>query len=181
MSALDSTQALECLNVSLRPDTFLKKLLLELNSTLQDVVGVEETAGFVSVVGQNIGGLINHEYKAALQLEKIPPEQIAEMLVDLKRRINGDFFIVEETPDKIILGNRQCPFGNDVIGRPAMCMMTSNVFGAIVADNIGYSKVELAETIADGAPGCRVVIYLRPTAESAASTGREYFKGFESA
>ena len=52
-----------------------------------------------------------------------------------------------------MLGNRQCPFAEKVIGRPSMCMMTSNVFGHIAADNLGYSKVELRETIADGRAG----------------------------
>ena len=96
------------------------------------------------------------------------------MLVDLKRRIEGDFFVIEESEDKIVLGNRRCPFAEKVIGRPSMCMMTSNVFGHIAADNLGYSKVELRETIAEGAPECRVIVYLKPTAEARAAPGREY-------
>ncbi len=58
-----------------------------------------------------------------------------------------------------------------------MCMMTSNVFGNIAAENLGYAKVVLEETIAEGAPGCRVVVHLKPTPEAEAATGREYFKG----
>jgi hypothetical protein len=54
-------------------------------------------------------------------------------------------------------------------------MMTSNVFGVIAADNLGYAKVSLEETIARGDPGCRVVVYLRPSHESATAHGREYF------
>jgi hypothetical protein len=54
-------------------------------------------------------------------------------------------------------------------------MMTSNVFGSIAARNSGYAKVELQETIALGHPGCRVVVYLKPTGQSAAAQGREYF------
>ena len=34
-----------------------------------------------------------------------------------------------------------------------MCMMTSNVFGHIAAENVGYAKVELQETIARGDKG----------------------------
>lgn len=37
-------------------------------------------------------------------------------------------------------------------------MMTSNVFGMIAASNLGYAKVELQETIAKGASGCRVIV-----------------------
>jgi hypothetical protein len=165
------------LPVPLDRDIFLRTLIRELSGTLQDVVGLEEASGFVSVVGQNIGRQMDHDYKAALGVSNLTRRQVADVLVDLKRRIQGDFFIIEESDEKIVLGNRVCPFAEKVIGRPAMCMMTSNVFGSIAADNLGYAKVELQETIAEGAPGCRVVVYLRPTPETDRANGREYFKG----
>ena len=55
-----------------------------------------------------------------------------------------------------------------------MCMMTSNVFGSIAADNLGYAKVVLEETIALGASGCRVTVYLKPTTQAQGASGREY-------
>jgi hypothetical protein len=55
-------------------------------------------------------------------------------------------------------------------------MMTSNVFGSIAADNLGYSKVVIEQAIARGDAGCRVVVYLKPTAQALAASGREYFK-----
>jgi hypothetical protein len=58
-------------------------------------------------------------------------------------------------------------------------MMTSNVFGGISAENLGYAKVVLEETIAQGHPGCRVVVYLKPTPEAEAQLGREYIQGDE--
>jgi hypothetical protein len=58
-----------------------------------------------------------------------------------------------------------------------MCMMTSNVFGYIAAENLGYAKVELQETIAKGSRGCTVVIYLKQNSEAEKVKGREYFKG----
>lgn len=57
-----------------------------------------------------------------------------------------------------------------------MCMMTSNVFGFIAADNLGYSKVSLDRTIASGSSECRVVVYLRPTDDSEKAEGRQYFR-----
>ena len=99
------------------------------------------------------------------------------MLVDLKRRIQGDFYIVEEDDEKIVLGNRVCPFAEKVVGRPALCMMTSNVFGVIAAENLGYAKISIEQSIAMGDPGCRVVVYLKPTAAAEAARGREYFQG----
>ncbi|MFI8308787.1 methanogen output domain 1-containing protein [Streptomyces sp. NPDC085927] len=76
--------------------------------------------------------------------------------MDLKRRIKGDFFVIEQDDTKIVLGNRACPFAEKVLGRESMCMMTSNVFGTIAARNLGYAGVELQETIARGDAGCRV-------------------------
>jgi predicted ArsR family transcriptional regulator len=147
-----------------------------LSGTLEDVVGLDEAAGFISVVGQNVGDQMNRDYQAAFQVAQLSREQVGQVLVDLKRRINGRFFIIEETPDKIVLGNTACPFGDKVLNRTSMCMMTSNVFGAIAAQNLGYAKVELRETIAGGKPGCRVVVYLTPNGEAQEAQGREYFK-----
>jgi predicted ArsR family transcriptional regulator len=84
--------------------------------------------------------------------------------------------MIEQDDEKIVFGNRVCPFAEKVIGRPSMCMMTSNVFGSIASNNLGYAKVELQETIAEGASGCRVVVYLEPTEDAEDAEGREYFK-----
>ncbi|MGI8935664.1 MAG: methanogen output domain 1-containing protein [Phormidesmis sp.] len=176
-SSLKSEIPVKNLAIPLERDVFLRTLIRELTGTLQDVVGLEEASGFISVVGQNIGKQINQDYKAALEVSQLTQEQVADVLVDLKKRIQGDFYIIEQTDEKIVLGNTACPFAEKVIGRPAMCMMTSNVFGSIAADNLGYAKVELQETIAMGASGCRVVVYLNPTPEAEASQGREYFQG----
>ena len=165
------------LPIDLDRDLFLRTLIRELSGTLQDVVGLEEASGFVSLVGQRIGDHINLSYRTALGVDKLSKEQVAQVLVDLKRRIQGDFFILEQTDEKIVLGNRVCPFTDKVIGRPSMCMMTSNVFGTIAAENTGYAKVALEQTIAEGAPGCRVVVYLKPQAEADQAQGREYFSG----
>jgi predicted ArsR family transcriptional regulator len=165
------------LDIPLDRDLFLRTLIRELAGTLQDVVGLEDASGFISVVGQNMGTQMNKDYKAALNVSSLTREQVADVLVDLKRRIEGDFYIIEQDDEKIVLGNRMCPFADKVLDRPAMCMMTSNVFGSIAAENLGYAKVELQETIAMGHPICKVVVYLKPTPEVEKIKGREYFKG----
>jgi len=163
-------------NIPLERDVFSRTLLRELAGTLQDVVGLDEASGFISVVGQRIGKEIDRDYKAALQLEKLTREQVTAVMVDLKRRIQGDFYVIEETDEKIVLGNRRCPFAEKVLDRPSLCMMTSNVFGTIAADNLGYAKVDVERAIAEGHPECRVVVFLRSTPESEAAQGREYFQ-----
>ncbi len=160
--------------IDLEPEGFVRDLLRELSGTLQDVVGLEEASGFISVVGQRIGDGINTEYRKALQVEKLSREQVSEVLVDLKRRIRGRFYIIEESDDEIVLGNTACPFGDRVKDRPALCMMTSNVFGVIAAENLGYARVNIEEAIANGDAGCRVVVSLREVDEKPPNE-REYF------
>jgi len=176
MSEAPETRQARQAEVPLERDIFLRTLIRHLAGTLEDVVGLNEASGFVSVVGQRIGEEINGAYKQALALEKLDREQVAQVLVDLKRRIQGDFYVIEQDDEKIVFGNRACPFAEKVLGRPSMCMMTSNVFGAIASDNLGYAKVALEQTIAQGHGGCRVVVYIKPTAEAEAAEGREYVK-----
>jgi predicted ArsR family transcriptional regulator len=160
--------------IPLERDVFLRSLLRELTGTLEEVVGLEEASGYISVVGGAIGEQIDDEYRTALAVDKLDREQVARVLVDLKRRINGDFYVVEEREDRIVFGNRRCPFGEFVKGRPSLCMMTSNVFGRIAASNLGYARVEIEEAIAQGHAGCRVTVHLKPS-DDAASGAREYF------
>jgi predicted ArsR family transcriptional regulator len=177
MTIASNQSEVQNLDIALNRDEFLRSLIRELAGSLQEVVGLEEASGFVSMVGQRIGEQINETYRSALEVKGLSRSQVADVLVDLKRRIEGDFYIIEQDDEKIVLGNRACPFAEKVIGRPALCMMTSNVFGVIAAENLGYGKVVLEKTIAQGDGMCRVVVYLKPTDEANAANGREYFKG----
>jgi predicted ArsR family transcriptional regulator len=172
----DESSKISELNTGLNRDVFLRSLVRELAGTLEEVIGLEEASGYISVVGRAIGEQINQGYRQALRLDRLSRSQVAEVLVDLKHRIQGDFYVIEETDEKIVLGNRLCPFGDKVLNRPSMCMMTSNVFGHIAAENLGYGKVELRRTIAEGHPECRVIVYIIPTPEAEAAPGREYFR-----
>lgn len=159
--------------VGLTRDDFMRRVLGELAGTLQRVVGIEEASGYISIVGVALGEYVNTEYRQALAVERLTRQQVSDVLVDLKRRIGSDFRVLEESEDRIVLGNTTCPFGHFVQGRPSLCMMTSNLFGFVTAENLGYAAVELQRTIAQGHHGCRVVVHLR-----AADTniGHEYFR-----
>ncbi len=139
--------------IELERDFFLRVMLRELSGTLQDVVGMAEASGYVSIVGSAIGDRIDADYRRALAVDRLTRDQVLDVLVDLKRRIQGDFSILEEHEDRIVLGNRVCPFGNMVEGRPSLCMMTSNVFGAITAQNLGYARVRSKRRLRSGTQG----------------------------
>lgn len=174
LRSADGRLHLAQLPIALERDVFLRDLIRHLSGTLEEVVGLREAAGFVSIVGQRIGDQLNAAYRTALAKDRLTAEEVAAVCVDLKARIRGDFFVIEQDEDKIVFGNRACPFEEKVVGRTSMCMMTSNVFGVIAAENLGFAKVVLEETIARGDAGCRVVVYLRRTPEAEQSDGREY-------
>lgn len=166
----------ESLDIPIDRDVFLRNLLRELAGTLEEVVGYEEASGFISIVGQQIGDWMNEQYRRGFNSSELAFDQVRDALVDLKRRIQGDFYIISADKNKIVLGNRRCPFGDKVKGRPSLCMMTSNVFGTVAAENLGYAKIALQKTIASGSSECRVVVYLTENEEAIRDQGREYFK-----
>lgn len=171
---LDLEQA-KNLEIGLDRDLFLRDLIRELTGSLEEIVGVEEASGYISLVGQRIGENLNERYRKSLSVDRLDRESLARVLVALKGAIQGDFSVVHLDEEQIVLKNTRCPFGDHVKGRPSLCMMTSNVFGTLVADNLGYARVELAETIASGDDGCKVVISLNPSAGRESRSGREYF------
>lgn len=164
------------LDITLNRDSLLQTFLKHLSGTLQKVVGIEEASGFMSLVSQQVGLEVNECYKKAWHLPELTREQISEVLIDLKRRVQGNFSIAEQDEDKIVFVNTVCPFGENVVGNELLCMMTSNVFGTVVAENLGYSKVSIEKSIARGDSGCRVVVYFKPTPVVQSVAGREYFK-----
>ena len=156
-------------------DLFLRSLIRELAGVLESTVGLHDAEGFISVVGRRIGNWIDTAYRGALDTDRLTREQVAQVLVDLKARISGQFVLTESNDQRLEYVNTQCPFEDKVLGRESMCMMTSNVFGSIAADNLGYAKVELPETIARGDGRCRVLVHLDPQ-QAADRPGREYFE-----
>lgn len=154
-------------------DGFVRHLLGELSGLLEEVVGLDEARGFVALVGQRVAAHLDGLYSEHLGTGAWSPEQLAEVLVDLKRRIQGGFRIESVDAGGIVLVNDACPFGSRVHGRPSLCMMTSNVFGTLAAQHHGFASVSLLETIARGDAGCRVVVQLDASAPASADA-RQY-------
>jgi hypothetical protein len=139
-------ERIHTVSIGLDKDRFLRQLLGYLAESLQEVTGMDQAEGFISLVGQKIGDELNGHYLQSLNLTTLDRFQIPAVLVDLKRRIDGDFYLIHADERQLVLGNRRCPFGDKVIGRPALCMMTSNVFGVIAAENAGYGRVDIQKS-----------------------------------
>ncbi len=172
-----TTKDLNELPIPLNREDFALDLIQHLAETLEKVVGVPEASGFINVVGQKIGEAILRSYLEEMGISQLDPEQLPSILVDLKRRIHGDFYVIEAFGDRITLGNRRCPFGERALGHPSVCMMTSNVFGLICAETVGHAKVDILQSIARGDTECKVVVQLKPSETGQSGRGREYFRG----
>jgi anti-sigma regulatory factor (Ser/Thr protein kinase) len=143
-------------------ESFLRALVVQLARTLELQHGPDSAAAAVAQVGIDVGGQMEEEFRLAQAVTgRMTPEELASCYVRLKHAIDGGFYVVEVTPERIVLGNRACPFGDVVRMAPSLCRMTSSVFGGIAARNsAGGAAVLLEERIAVGDPGCRVVVYL---------------------
>lgn len=90
----------------------------------------------------------------------ITSEQYADVIIDIKNRIGGNFSRASSADGTIRVVNSRCPFGDSVHEAPELCRMTASVFGGIAARNFGYGKVELRKRIALNHDCCEVCIYI---------------------
>lgn len=149
-------------------ESFLRALVVQLAQAVEFQHGPEAGDAVVAQVGADVGGQMEAEFRAAENIVgRMMPEQMARCYVRLKHAIDGGFYVIEANEERIVLGNRRCPFGDVVRLAPSLCRMTSSVFGGIAARNSDEgASVLLEERIAVGDPGCRVVVYLtEPSSE----------------
>ena len=94
--------------------------------------------------------------------QAIGPEQYADVIINLKNQIGGNFSRASSEPGVVRVVNTRCPFGESVRSAPELCRMTASVFGGIAARNFGYAKVELRKRIATNHDCCDVCVYIDP-------------------
>lgn len=143
-------------------ESYLCGVLGVLSGCLQDVVGIAEARGYLSVVGHTVGEKVNQACLDDHGCERLSRDQMINALVDFKNRVGGGFEIASTTAETVEFHNCRCPFGDQVKGRPSLCMMTSAIFGYIAAESMGYARVELLETIALGNGRCVVRVNFDP-------------------
>jgi anti-sigma regulatory factor (Ser/Thr protein kinase) len=145
-------------------ESFLRALVVQLATSVEEHHGPDAAEAAVAQVGIDVGGQMEAEYRQASTIvDRLTPEQLGECYVRLKHAIDGGFYVIEASEERIVLGNDRCPFGEVVTRAPSLCRMTSSVFGGIAAANVdGGVSVLLEERIATGDPGCRVVVDLAP-------------------
>jgi anti-sigma regulatory factor (Ser/Thr protein kinase) len=158
----------------MRPDgtygsqSFLRALVVQLAQTVELLDGPDAAHAIVAQVGTDVGGRMEEAYRTVRDIDDavdLDLAQIGDLFVELKAAIGGDFTIVEADSDRIVLENTTCPFGDAVQRAPALCRMTSSVFGGIARRNRGAAAVDLEQRIAVGDHQCRVTVWLTPPGE----------------
>jgi anti-sigma regulatory factor (Ser/Thr protein kinase) len=156
-------------------EAFLRVIVVQLAQSVEHLHGPEAAEAAVAQVGVDVGAQMEEEYRLAKGIvDRLTPEQMADAYVRLKHAIDGDFYVIEVSADRIVLGNRACPFGPVVMKAPSLCRMTSSVFGGIAARNAENGLVVLEERIAVGDPQCRIVIHLGDAPARAQGVGHRY-------
>ena len=159
-------------------ESFLRALVVQMARSVEYQNGPDAAEAAVAQVGADVGGQMEAEFRLARDVVgTMTPDQIGECYVRLKHAIDGGFKVVEANEQQIVLVNDRCPFGEAVQLAPALCRMTSSVFGGIAArNNDGPVAVLLEERIAVGDPGCRVVVGLDRSAEVDSDASHIYRK-----
>lgn len=157
-------------------EPFLRALVVQLARAIESQQGPDAAEAAVTQVGIDVGGRMEEEFRLAHDIiGRLTPTQLSQCYVRLKHAIDGGFYVIEASTDRVVLGNRRCPFGDVVRYAPSLCRMTSAVFGGIAARNgdLG-ADVTLEERIAVGDPGCRVIIDLKPPAAEDRTLAHHY-------
>lgn len=142
-------------------DAFLRALVVQLAQHVESMQGPALAEAMVAQVGTDVGGRMEEAFRAARDIDgDLDVSQISSLLIDLKAAIGGDFFVIDANDDRIVLGNNICPFGDAVMRAPALCRMTSSVFGGIARRSRGAAAVDLEQRIAVGDQQCRVTVWL---------------------
>jgi len=158
----------------LTPEGYLK-LFVEQTSGIATDMTCTSLQAFIQRVVLNSSEALEQSYRNSKAISgTLSMAQYGELLVDLKNTIGGRFEVTEQTEALLRLKTTRCPFGDLTKSAPALCHMTSSIFGGIAARNYGYAKVELRQRIALGSDHCDICIYRTPSnAESI--VGDEYF------
>ena len=147
----------------------MRALVVQLAQNVESLQGPGVAEAMVAQVGTDVGGRMEAAFREARGIDgDLDLGQISSLLVELKAAIGGDFYVIDANDDRIVLGNDRCPFGDAVMMAPALCRMTSSVFGGIARRNRGAAAVDLEQRIAVGDRQCRVTVWLtEPDAERA--------------
>lgn len=158
----------------LTPERYLQ-LFIDQTGGMAQGVNCSTLESFIQKIVLNSSEALEQIYRDSHGLsDTLSMQEFGELLVNLKNAIGGEFEVLEQDEEHLRLKTNKCPFGSSVESAPALCHMTSSIFGGIAARNYGYAKVELKKRIALGSDHCDICIHRYPD-QCEDIIGDEYF------
>lgn len=162
----------------LNPIMFLQTFVAQSIEVSEKLGRVErdDRLNYIELLGLTASGCFEAAYRQEFgQDGSLDHDKYAEMIVEIKNKIGGNFSRASSEPGMVRLVNTRCPFGEAVMQAPELCKMTSSVFGGIAARNFGYAKVILDKRIAVGSGICEVRVFT-DSKKAASFEGDEYHR-----
>lgn len=163
-------------NKNLSPISFLQAFIVQ-STKIAESNGnqiMNDSDRYIEQVGLSASRCLEESARTCLAYSgPIRSDQYADIIINIKNRIGGNFSRASSEQGIIRVVNSSCPFGCSVREAPELCRMTASVFGGIAARNFGYGKVELRKRIALNDDYCEVCIYTNPV-DAENKPGDEY-------
>lgn len=145
--------------------TFLQAIAtqsMEIGSKYFEEPGKDQVR-HIEQLGLGASGCFEEAYRKANAIEgPLDHETYADLIVEIKNRIGGNFSRATSEPGVVRVTSTRCPFGDGVKNTQSLCQMTSSVFGGIAARNFGFAKIVLHQRIACNDRTCEVSVVTDP-------------------
>ena len=85
-------------------EAFLRALVVEMSRTVEAHHGPDAAEAVIAQVGTDVGGQMEAEFRVATEVVgRMTPDQLGECHVRPLHAIDGQFSVVEATPERIVL------------------------------------------------------------------------------
>jgi signal transduction histidine kinase len=164
------------ISLELNREVFLE-MLLSLFCSMEESRLPDGRDSSIRRAAEAMGQRIAEIYRNYWGLDRaFTPKEFATLLVDFERRIGGEMQIVSADEEKVDLKSENCPLAGATDFSTSLCGVTVAIVGVIAAKTFGYGKV-VTGVGKDETNRCRLIVYLKKTAEADSRFGIEYFPG----
>jgi predicted ArsR family transcriptional regulator len=142
--------------VDLNRTKFLKQIITGMCETIEPNLLKEALEKSSTDFGKEVSDI----YKKFHNTTKLTKTQLIDSIIDAMNKLGAHFSLISQDKEKIVFRNSKCLFGSEIKKCPLLCITTSSIVGKIIAENLGYSRVELKRSIANGANEDIMRVYL---------------------
>lgn len=155
--------------VNLNKELFLKKITTYLASNIYK--GEKKEA--LNKAGLDLSNYLERIYKEHYRVEKLSFDQVIDVIVDVYKKVGGNFKIIEKDSKKLLLRCKKSPFGEDIADSFILFNINAGIMGGLISKSKGYCKVCLKPASKDDGL-YDILVFLKKNKESEEEEGVEY-------